>query len=124
MGYQSDVIIAVSKELYVKCQLLGNIPKAIQEIKEVVTTAEVVYWFIDGWKWYDSYPEIQEIEAWFEWCADEEENPPIFSNDSNFGAIRLGEGDGYDRLDVQTWGNPDVFDLWVSSCITCPVDHP
>ena len=31
MGYRSDIAIAITKELYVKCQLLQNIPKAILE---------------------------------------------------------------------------------------------
>lgn len=114
MGYRSEVYIAVSKELYVKCQLLNNIPKALQGLPEMVTTEDCVYWLIEGWKWYPNYPEVQEIEAWFDWCIENE------SGESDFGAIRLGEETG----DIQEWGSPWDFELYVNQSISCPVDRP
>ena len=75
MGYRSDITIAITKELYVKCQLLQNIPAALTG-EELVEKDGVCYWFLTGWKWYDSYPEVHAILVWFHWCEDEDENPP------------------------------------------------
>ena len=81
------------------------------------------------WKWYDSYSEIQEIQAWFDWLEDEEENPhkpkeyardkdnkPIMEDCPAFGGIRIGE----DSTDIQEWGYPSDFDLYVSVAIQTP----
>ena len=126
MGYRSDIVIAITKELYVKCQLLQNIPKAILE-EEMHEKNGNCYWFLSGWKWYDSYTEVQDIEAWFDWCADEDENPSVTlsKNDHSyvqavFGALRLGEGYG-DSLDKQEWGSPREFEIYVRSYINNPI---
>lgn len=123
MGYRSDITIAITKELYVKCQLLQNIPAALTG-EEMVEKDGVCYWFLTGWKWYDEYPEVQAIVAWFEWCDDEEENPPQPEGSHLrpvFGALRLGEGDG-NGLDEVTWGSPWDFDIHVCSYISNPLE--
>lgn len=132
MGYTSTVTFAIRKDVYLKCLLLQNIPKCLQEPDNsitITTHGDAMYWEIHGWKWYDSYPEIQEIQAWFDWLEDEEENPhkpkeyardknnkPIMLNCSAFGGIRIGE----DNTDIQEWGYPSDFDLYVSVAIQTP----
>ena len=132
MGYRSTVIFAVRKDVYLKCQLLQNIPKCLQELDDSITLTahdEAMYWEIRDWKWYDSYPDIQEIQAWFDWLEDEIENPhmrkeyfrdkdnkPITGNCPAFGGIRIGE----DNTDIQEWGYPSDFDLYVSVAIQTP----
>lgn len=123
MGYRSDITIAITKELYVKCQLLQNIPAALTG-EELVEKDGVCYWLLTGWKWYDSYPEVRAIEAWFEWCDDEVENPSQPEGSHSipvFGALRLGERDG-NRLDEETWGYPWEFDINVCSYISNPLE--
>ena len=132
MGYTSTVIFGIRKDVYLKCMLLQNIPKCLQQSDNGVTITphnENMYWEIQGWKWYESYPEIQEIYAWFDWLEDYEENPhkpveyfrdkdnkPIIGNYPAFGGIRIGE----DSTDIQEWGYPSDFDLYVSVSIYTP----
>lgn len=117
MGYRSDVYIGIEKSLYAKAILLNNIPKCLFEVEchRPEKDQSVIYWFIEGWKWYESYPDIQEMEAWFDWCMAEQETledeePYIF------GAIRLGE----DGEDVTEWGHPAEFDLYINRYINRP----
>ena len=132
MGYTSTVKFAIRKDVYLKCLLLQNIPKCLQEHDDSITLTphgDAMYWEIRGWKWYDSYPEIQEIQTWFDWLEDEEENPqkqeeltrdkdniPIMGDCPAFGGIRIGE----DNDDIQEWGCPSDFDLYVSVAIQTP----
>lgn len=132
MGYTSTVKFAIRKDVYLKCLLLQNIPQCLQETDNSITITahgEAMYWEIHGWKWYNRFPEIQEIHAWFDWLKDSEENPhkpvergrdkdnkPIMGNFPAFGGIRIGE----DNTDIQEWGYPSDFDLYVSVAIQTP----
>lgn len=111
MGYRSDVIIAITKEVRTRHLISNEIPACLMNdnsvIKEARDSDGAFYFRIQGWKWYDSYPEIQEIHAWFESMADEE-----------FGAMRMGEDDD----DNQTWGNPYDFDICLNRYLSCPID--
>lgn len=113
MGYRSDVTIGVTKALYVKALLLNNIPKALEGVDKLETTHNI-YWQIEGWKWYDSYPEVMDIIEWFNWCFDETEEDE--SDETNFGALRLGEEFG----DREEWGDPSDFDIYSSQYISSP----
>ena len=119
MGYRSDVTIAMTKELYMKCVLIGNIPKALAECKDDDATARTGthYWMVKGWKFYTGYPEVDEIIDWFHWCIDSEEaQPPEGDDTPQFGAIRLGE----ETSDIEEWGEPGCFDLWINQSISLP----
>ena len=59
------------------------------------------------WKWYDSYQEIRDIEAWFN-----------SMDDAEFGAMRMGEDDN----DTETWGQPYDFDICLNRYLSCPID--
>lgn len=119
MGYRSDITIGMTKELYMKCVLLGNIPACLAEYKddEVTTRTGKHYWVVEGWKFYEGYPEVQEIRDWFDWCDESKEaQPPENDNNPQFGAIRLGEEIG----DIEEWGDPGHFDLWINQSISLP----
>ena len=120
MGYVSDVRFAVRKDIYLKCQLLQNLPAPLAEF-EATPYEDSLYWFIGGWKWYQSFPDVQAMENWFSWLADEEENPPEKNKHGHekaaFGGIRVGEDYG----DVETWGTPGDFDIYVNTVIDSPV---
>ena len=113
MGYCSDVTIGITKVLYLKAILLNNIPKALEDINKMETT-DNVYWQIQDWKWYDSYPEIKEILDWFEWC--DKESDEAEDNLFHFGALRLGEDYG----DSEEWGSPYDFEIYKDHHISSP----
>lgn len=107
MGYRSDLVIGVKKTVLARDLLSNEIPPVFKKLPRF-DTEDAVYWKIKDWKWYTSYPEIQEIEHWFVSVLDSEE----------FGAIRLGE----DYEDVQTWGSPWNFEIGVYRHIDSPID--
>ena len=113
MGYRSDVTIGLTKALYVKAVLLNNIPKALENAEKVETDLNV-FWQIEGWKWYEFYPDIIEIQAWFDWCIDVMEDDD--TNESIFGAVRVGEEYG----DSEDWGSPGDLDIYISHYISSP----
>ena len=113
MGYRSDVTIGMSKVLYLKAVLLNNIPKALENVNKIEITHNV-YWEIQGWKWYESYPEIIEILEWFEWCDGKSEADETY--ETHFGALRLGEEYG----DSEDWGSPWDFDIYKDHLINSP----
>lgn len=114
MGYRSDVRFAMRKEQYLNCQLLNNIPSAIKKLTPIIC-GDALYWEINDWKWYDSYPEVWEINQWFQWL--EEENDLRGKGKLGiFGGMRIGEDDG----DVQYWGYPGDFDIYLSRAISVP----
>ena len=114
MGYRSDVRFAMRKEQYLNCQLLDNIPSAIKELTPI-TCGDALYWEINGWKWYDSYPEVRQINEWFEWL-DKENDLRSEGKRGIFGGMRIGE----DASDVQYWGYPADFDIYLVRSISVP----
>ena len=114
MGYRSDVRFAMRKEQYLKCQLLDNIPSAIKELTPIACD-DALYWEINSWKWYDSYPEVQQINEWFEWL-DAENDLRDKGEYAIFGGMRMGE----DNDDTQYWGYPSDFDIYLSRSISVP----
>jgi hypothetical protein len=108
MGYRSSLVIAVRKEVIAADLINPTIPAIIKELS-TASTDRAVYYFIEHWKWYSSYPEVQAIEAWFETLDYED-----------FGAMRIGEDDN----DTETWGSPGDFEIWLSRSIDAPVSNP
>ena len=108
MGYRSDLVIAITKEMLAQDLIEPFIPNVIKELS-TSSTQNAIYYFIEGWKWYESYPEVQEIESWFDTMLDKD-----------FGAMRIGENDD----DIQTWGNPYDFEIYLSRSISAPVSNP
>jgi len=106
MGYRSNVTIAIKKEVLMADLVDPKIPDVLKKLGyQTKEDHPHVYFVIEDWKWYESFPEILDIKAWF---ASMEEN--------EFGAIRIGENDD----DVQSWGSPWLFDIYVVR----EIDHP
>lgn len=106
MGYTSTIVIAVKKEVIARDLIDPKIPACLKEIEyKANDQIGAVYWELDSWKWYSTYQEVQEIEAWF--------NSMEFED---FGAIRLGEDDN----DSQAWGSPYDFDMHINRWISHP----
>lgn len=103
MGYYSDIVIAIKKEVLIRNLIKTEIPEWLGQ--PTSTTEDAAYYLISGWKWYDSYPEIQKLKAWFGSMADEE-----------FGVIRIGE----DNDDTQEWGQPYDFKIYINRSLTYP----
>lgn len=108
MGYRSDLVIGIRKSVLAQDLINPTIPSIVKELS-TASTDEAVYYFIEQWKWYESYPDIREIEAWFD-SMDYED----------FGAMRIGEDDN----DIQTWGSPYEFEIYLSRTISAPVLNP
>jgi hypothetical protein len=108
MGYRSDIVIAINKSILAQDLIAPCIPSVIKELNSA-STDDATYYFIEGWKWYDSFPEVQEIEAWFD-----------SMNSEDFGAMRIGEDD----TDTETWGCPYEFEIYLSRSINTPVFNP
>ena len=116
MGYRSDVVIAVHKTIVARDLIAPFIPQALRELPYKENDLGR-YWNIGQWKWYDSYSDIQEIEAFF---SELESMPPVKSDgayDSGvYGAVRVGE----DHDDIQDWGSPGDYDIRAFTTINYP----
>lgn len=109
MGYRSDVIIALDNKIIFRDLVTQEIPKWIRELPSVKED-NATYYRIDGWKWYYDATEVQDIEEYFDKLESEDE--------ILFGAIRVGESPD----DIQEWGRPYDYDVYVQSSIYSPVN--
>ena len=144
MGYRSQVVLAVDEKIAPAFMaMLAKETEAhdlcFRDADEVITSYVEDGSFLFRWdhiKWYDSYPEIQAIEAFMEAAVDNdlqsygEKNPPVaerLTRDRNtnepvkkmvegewrehFRFLRIGE----DYSDVDELG--DGYDIWMSRSI-------
>ncbi len=107
MGYRSNLIIAVKKEIIARDLITQEIPAIIKQL-DSTSNEFATYYFINDWKWYSTYDEVETIEEWF-----------ASMNDEDYGAIRMGEDDD----DIHRWGSPYDFDIYVSRSLECPVSQ-
>ena len=111
MGYRSEVILAVSKEMLPHFMtVLAKNPSVRPMVLEDTTTLNEDYDGEGGWlmhwsavKWYESYPEVAAIQAFVEDCdsecletwdaelGEEDKNDPSKREYNHFRFIRLGE---------------------------------
>mgnify|MGYP003563075083 FL=1 len=106
MGYYSEIVIAVRKEILSEDLVYPVIPKELRNMVHQVI-GDAVYWHIPSWKWYDSYPEIAEILEFFKLLDERDTSNVGYTSSPWFGATRVGEGDN----DVETWGEPYHFNI-------------
>jgi len=111
MGYYSEIVIAVRKEILSEDLVYPVIPKELRNMVHQVI-GDAVYWHIPSWKWYESRPEIAEILEFFELLDERDASNPIVDTDGIgtlpwFGVTKVGEGDN----DIETWGNPHHFNI-------------
>lgn len=127
MSYRSDLVIAVHKQIITEDLINPIIPVALKN-EPFCDTELARYWKLEGWKWYESYPEVQEIEAFFN-RLDEHELPIRTSNVDPtlqfeigpYGALRIGE----DHDDSQQWGDPGEYGVHLKRTIVSPfIDSP
>lgn len=120
MGYCSEIVIAVRKEILAEDLIHPVIPKELRKsVHQVI--GDALYWHIPSWQWYQRYPEIQEIEAFFAMLNAREpinEGADKDGADTSpwFGALRMGER----HDDIQTWGDPYEFDIRVQRFVEYP----
>ena len=116
MGYRPDVVIALHIEIIAEDLIKPIIPKALKKLGYTLY-GNAAYYFIDSWKWYSDFPDIAEIEAFFRIL--DERMPTLVGKETLpwFGALRMGENDD----DIETWGSPHDFDIYINRSITCPV---
>ena len=126
MGYRSEVVLAVHKQVMGKfLQLIGQ----NDEMKTLCfSDAEVTenyngdgnflfQW--SGIKWYDSFPEVQAIIDFMQWCHDtdiKDENHPEdrqLSGDEFFKFLRVGE----DQDDIVQDGYCEDFQIYTCTSI-------
>lgn len=108
MGYTSQIVIAISKEVLARDLIDPHIPLFLKDMdSETDDRLNCVFWELQDWKWYESIYEVQQLEAWFQLMEDAKDN---------FGVLRIGESDG----DTQNWGQPYDFDIYVCRHIDYP----
>ena len=130
MGYRSEVVLAVHKQVMGKfLQLIGQHAemKAMcfshsDEVRENYNGDGNFLFRWGGIKWYDSFPEIAAINEFMEWCHNaeiEDKNHPedrLFSGDQFFRFVRVGEesddivSDGYcEDFEIHTCTSIEVY---------------
>ncbi len=115
MGYRSQVTVGMLKTYYVECSLITlTLPKLLIEHKPK-TLGEFVYWEIEDIKWYHDYPDVAECMKFFDMLVDD----LPYKNEQVFGAIRLGE----ESNDIEEWGSPHQYDIYVISQLTSPLNY-
>lgn len=127
LAVRSDFMVAVRTDIYLKCQLLQNIP-AVLAREASHHYVDAVYLGKDSMLWHADSGDAAEILKWLAWLEDEVENPPapveryrdhnnspVFMDKIAFGAILLHE-DG----STQEWGEPAEYALGVSYIIKTP----
>lgn len=102
MGYRSQIVIGIGLALYNEKR--EEIDKMFHDIDKKTVGKDAVYFQYDSVKWYDSYPEVAQV------------NEFLHDNADNVGMVRVGEDIG----DVETVGDPYKFDIYASTVIDFP----
>ena len=123
MGYRSEVILAVGPE--VMPQFMVTMAKSPEASRMCFAEADTMikdYCDIEGaflfrWdhiKWYDSFEEVEAIQDFIQWCADEqiEVDGKQVSADEYYRFVRIGEE--MDDNEVHGWG----FDIHIERSAT------
>ena len=116
MGYRSDIAIAVHKTIIARDLIDPIIPEVLRK-EPFQDIGEARYWLFSGWKFYDSYQEVQDIQNFFD-ALDEEsiQAPNSTYQYAVYGAIRIGVNED----DVQSWGDPNEYQIYLHRAIRAP----
>lgn len=118
MGYRSDVVIAIHKSIMARALITNELPSLLRE-EPSYQSGDALYWKMEGLKWYSEYKDVIEVEAYFDKLDAEpcifDQKEPTFST-CVFGAMRMGE----EVEDIETWGQPDQYDISLYQQIDCP----
>jgi len=110
MGYRSDVVIALSNEVYLDSVLKKNLPRLLQDSHTEIIKSKAVsaYIFVmESLKWYESYPDVDGVENYL-----------LELDEADYGLTRVGENDS----DIENKGTPWDYDIWVSREIAYPLE--
>jgi hypothetical protein len=106
MGYRSDVVIALNKEVYAQhLLLLGEFPTLLRDNSPVITET-AAYWRLSEIKWYTDYPYIRDVMRLLGSLDTEQ-----------YAFMRIGEDD----QDIEHQGEPGDFNIYLSQSIDAPV---
>ena len=108
MGYRSDLVFGVSKHLITESLVTGKWPKLLQPEPEKTSLTHLFY-EITGYKWYDGYTEVDEMNAFIAEHSDKE-----FDDLPAVAGIRIGE----ETDDIEEFGSPWLLGIWVNRTIT------
>ena len=112
MGMRSDICIAMSKEAFIKYEMLaGELPE-ILKIHHKSETNDNYYWGFHSVKWHSfSNPRVQDLMNFIETVTHDNEKEMAF--------IRIGE----EFDDVESYGDTEWFDMYINTEITCPAGN-
>ena len=141
MGYRSQIVIAVAKNIYDHQVIMETVPECLlnhesEVVEGVADVGEAIFWRLDEWKWYEEYPDVKAIIEWFEMLDQEEElavlirpkvaaqwgNGPmkIYNDDMPpYAMLRVGE----EKDDIEERGDPSYYDMDVAVEIVSPIDY-
>ncbi len=101
MGYRSEVYLRIAEPLVevvdAARKLDDTLDKMLSEAQDGKTD---FHW--EGYKWYDTYPEVQAVESLLEMLQDDD-----------YGFIRLGEEEG----DIEQKGYPSDYDMYTNTSV-------
>lgn len=111
MGYYSEVVFVIDKELYVEHKLIkNNFPKIWEKDPEYVyeNTEKHIIFYISSIRWYDHFDEVKEAISFMDaldsdGCTEE-----------SYGFMRLGEEFG----DIEERGIPYHYDIYANQHIS------
>ena len=128
MGYRSEVILAVGPEVMPQFMVTMAKSPAAREmcwadhdhmVKDYCDIEGAFLFRWDGIKWYDTFPEVQAIIDFMQWCHDtdlKDENYPENRQptaDEFFKFIRVGE----ESDDIEHDGYCDDFEMYTQTTI-------
>ena len=107
MGFRSKVILAVTKEVHMRDNIIGQKYPSLMKEKDPIQDEDsgFFYWYFEDYKWYPSYPEIIEITEYLVKLNDEEYGMQILHEDNT----------------SEMFGSPWDFDIYIDSQIYSPV---
>jgi hypothetical protein len=98
MGYRSDVAIALNTTADVNLRLESRSEaiSVLDNADQIIKGDDHTTYFLEGVKWYDGYPEVDEIMDYLGTL-----------NHDDFGYMRIGESDD----DFEAKGDPYAFGI-------------
>lgn len=105
MGYRSEVVVALDKEIIMKNLVLPHrgYTLLVEYADENEDKGDYVIFVLNDIKWYDSYPEKRLIQKFLEGLPDDK-----------YGYIRIGE----ELNDIEERGEPYTFEMYVHQDIS------
>lgn len=100
MGYRSQVIVAIKSKLYETEK--DKVNKLTSDCDNKLVKDGVVYFIWDSVKWYDTYPEVAEIQEF------------IANNEKSSAFARVGE----DINDIEFLNDPYELGITINRVLT------